>query len=348
MAVETKMQQETRKRADEYNRDYIATEVAPPPVATANTVDMSAAGTLLSALEKSAQTLRHAAESIENRGLKLLLKVMAQERAGMYNSLREAMGRGVANPLDPARKSVGTSMGQGLQDIQASMTVQQQGRETVTLSHLLSEEDALLASYSSFLAANSGSPLEAQLKAQQTQIAKFNARLKVVGDGGEPIVARVFDTKGEGEGAIKQLQESGLAATQIDAAPISQVARPILRSTVRPAGPKSAMAAGAFAGGIVGALVGAALATFVWLAPAMVQWISVGPWTLLIGAIIIGAVFGIVFGYFIGQNKVEDDLMVTADGLINGEMLVVAYPHPDQVATTEDILQLYHARELNR
>jgi len=348
MAVETKMQQETRRRTDEFNRDYIFTEVAPATEKTAGATDMSTAATLLGALEKSAQTLRHAAESIENRGLKLLLKVMVQERAGMYNSLREAMGRGEANPLDPARKSVGTSMGQGLQDIQASMTVQQQGRETVTLSHLLTEEDALLTAYSSFLAKSSGSPLEAQLKAQQTQIAKFNSRLKVVGDGGEPIVARVFDTKGEGEVAIKQLQNAGLAATQIDSAPISQVARPVLRSTVHPAGPKSAMAAGAFAGGMVGALVGAALATFVWLAPAMVQWVSVGPWTLLIGAIIIGAVFGIVFGYFIGQNKAEDDLMVTADGLINGEMLVVAYPHPDQVATTEDILQLHHARELNR
>jgi len=235
MAVETTKQQQTRGRADELTREYVASEVAPTPANMANVSDLSAGDALLSALEKSAQTLRHAAESIENRGLKLLLKVMAQERVGMYNSLRQAMGRDATNPLDPARKSVGTSMGQGLQEIKSSMTVQQQGRETVTLSYLSTEEDALVAAYSSFLAASSGSPLATQLEAQQTQIAKFNARLKAVGEGEEPIVARVFDTRIEGETAVKRLQEEGLSPSQIDAAPISQVTRPVLRATVRPA-----------------------------------------------------------------------------------------------------------------
>jgi hypothetical protein len=68
----------------------------------------------------------------------------------------------------------------------------------------------------------------------------------------------------------------------------------------------------------------------------------------LIGAILIGAVFGTVFGLLIGQNQREDDIAVTADSLINGEILVVAYPKPHQVALVEDILQVYHARELNR
>jgi hypothetical protein len=90
------------------------------------------------------------------------------------------------------------------------------------------------------------------------------------------------------------------------------------------------------------------LAAFVWLAPALVGWVTVGPWSLFIGATLIGAVFGAIFGFFIGQNKREDDLMVTEDGLVNGEFLVVAYPHPNQVATAEEVLQVYHARELNR
>jgi hypothetical protein len=68
----------------------------------------------------------------------------------------------------------------------------------------------------------------------------------------------------------------------------------------------------------------------------------------LIGAAIIGAVFGTVFGFFIGQNQREDDLMTTADGLVNGEILVVTYPKPLQIPVVEDVLQVHHARELNR
>lgn len=348
MAVQTKMQQETRGRVDEFNRDYVAVETTPTAAMTPASIDANAGNRLLDLLEKSAQTLRHTAESVENRGLKLLLKVMAQERVSMYNSLRQAMGRDTANPLDPARKPLSRSLQQGLDEIQTSMTVQRQGRENVALTHLMEEENALVAAYSSFAVGNSGSPLGALLEAQRTQIAKFDARLKAVGEGSEPIVARVFDSRNEGDLAIQRLQEGGFAPSQIDSSTISQVESPVLRSTVVPAGPKSTMAAGAFAGGMVGALVGAALAVFVWLAPGLVGWVTVGPWTLWIGAIIIGAIFGIVFGFFIGQNQVEDDLMVTADGLEHGELLVVAYPHPDQVAVAEDVLQVYHARELNR
>jgi len=352
MAVQAKMQQETRSRMDKLDRDYMAARVIPTPIEATATIDtsadISAGETLLDLLEKSAQTLRHTAESVENRGLKLLLKVMAQERVSMFNSLRQAMGREVANPLDPSRKPVGRSLQQGLQEIQTSMIVQRQGRENVALGHLLEEEDALVAAYSFFAVGNSGSPLGALLEAQRTQIAKFDARLKAVGDGGQPIVARVFDSHLEGDGAIQRLEEGGLAPSQIDAATLSQLARPVLRSTIVPVGPKSTMAAGAFAGGMVGALIGAALAAFVWLAPWLVGWVTVGPWALWIGAIVIGAIFGVVFGFFIGQNQVEDDLMVTADGLENGEILVVAYPNPDQVTIAEEVLQVYHARELNR
>jgi urea transporter len=84
------------------------------------------------------------------------------------------------------------------------------------------------------------------------------------------------------------------------------------------------------------------------MAPQLVGWVTVGPWTLLLGAIAIGAVFGTVFGTFIGQSQREDDVAVTVDGLINGEILVAAYPKPQQVAMVEDVLQVHHARELSR
>jgi hypothetical protein len=309
---------------------------------------MDATKKLLHLLEKSAQTLRHVAESVENRGLKLLLKVMAQERASMYNSLHQAIGQGVDDALDPANKSSATNIQQGLQDIQTSMTVQRLGRESIALSHFVEEEDKLLAAYSAALEQDISAPLRSELESQRARVAQFYARLQSVGTGVEPIVARVFDTRIEGESAITRLRERGLDASQIDAAPITQLAQPLVRAAVTPASPKNAIMAGAFSGAVVGGLVGLALAAFVWMAPQLVGWVTVGPWTLLLGAIAIGALFGTVFGSFIGQSQREDDIAVTADGLINGEILVAAYPKPQQVAIVEDVLQVHHARELSR
>jgi hypothetical protein len=266
----------------------------------------------------------------------------------MYNSLHQAMGQGVGDALDPANKSSATNMQQGLQDIQTSMTVQRQGRESIALSHFVEEEEGLLAAYSAALEQDISAPLRNELESQRARVAQFYARLQSVGTGVEPIVARVFDTRIEGESAITRLRERGLDASQIDAAPITQLAQPLVRAAVTPASPKNAIMAGAFSGAVVGGLVGLALAAFVWMAPQLVGWVTVGPWTLLLGAIAIGALFGTVFGSFIGQSQREDDIAVTADGLINGEILVAAYPKPQQVAIVEDVLQVHHARELSR
>jgi hypothetical protein len=352
MAIQTNQPQDARRRTDDFEREYIATAGGNTPVmdttVTGNGKTLDVTNRLLHQLEKSAQSLRHVGESVENRGLKLLLKVMAQERASMYNALHQALGQGVSDALDPANKSSATSMQQGLQDIQTSMTVQRQGRENIALSHFVEEEEELLGAYSAALEQEISASLRSQLELQRAHVAQFYARLQSVGIGIDPIVARVFDTRIEGESAITRLRERGLDAAQIDAAPITRVAQPLLRANVSSASPKNTMAAGAFSGAVVGGLVGLALAAFVWLAPQLVGWVTVGPWALLIGAIVIGAVFGSVFGLLIGQSQREDDLAVTADGLINGEILVVAYPQPQQVALAEEILQVHHARELNR
>jgi hypothetical protein len=303
---------------------------------------------LLHLLEKSAQTLRHVSENVENRGLKLLLKVMAQERVVMVNALRQAIGKRLDDPLDRSHKSAATSLQEGLQDIQSSMTVQRQGRENVALGHLLEEEQALLDAYTASIERNAAAPLREMLESQRTHVAQFYARLQVVGAGIEPIVARVFDTRIEGDSAITRLRERGLDGSQIDSLPITQVAQPVLRTTAATSSPKSTIGAGAFSGALVGGIVGLALAAFVWMAPQLVGWVTVGPWALLLGAILFGIFFGSVIGFFIGQNQREDDLAVTADGLVNGEILVVAYPQPQQVAMVEDVLQVHHARELNR
>lgn len=348
MTIQSNVPQDVRRRADEMQREMIATTGGTVAAVRADKTVMSAGARLLHLLERSAQSLRHAAENVENRGLKVLLKVVAQERVAMYNSLRQAMGQGIADPLDPSQKSSGTRLQEGMQDIQTSMTVQRQGRENVALTHLLEEEDALLAAYTSVMEGNNAAPLRALLEAQRSIVNGFHTRLQRVGDGVEPIVARVFDTRVEGESAITRLTERGFDASQIDATTITRVARPVVNSSVKPTSPRNTMIAGALGGAVVGGIVGGALAAYISSNPQFVGWVTVGPWAMLIVPMLIGALFGTVFGFFIGQNRREDDVAVTVDSLINGEVLVVAYPQPHQVAMAEDVLQVHHARELNR
>ena len=351
MAVQTNVQQETSRRTDgnmdgnshgngEVERNVDLMRNGAPGAAVSND--------LLHSLERSAQNLRHASENIENRGLKLLLKVLAQERVVMYNALRRVGGQAGDDPIAAHNKQAGTSLQEGLEDIQTSMTVQRQGREAVTAAHLVDDEAELLQAYDRAMQKPGSPELESMLASQRAHVAEFYQRLQSVGAGIDPIIARVFDTRIEGQSAVTRLRERGIEPAQIDIAEISRVAQPVARTASATASPKNAMLAGAISGALVGGIVGLALALWVGFTPQFVGWVTVGPWALLIGAALFGAVMGTVFGTFIGQNKREDDVAVTADSLINGEILVAVYPQPQQIALVEDVLQVHHSRELNR
>src|SRR3712207_3340894 len=110
---------DVRRRSDELNRDFIATDGGAAPVVvddkndvsgTTRVTDANSSRELLQLLEMSGQNLRHAAESVENRGLKLLLKVMAQERVAMYNSLRQALGKEADDPLDRSKQPLSSDL----------------------------------------------------------------------------------------------------------------------------------------------------------------------------------------------------------------------------------------------
>jgi hypothetical protein len=339
------------RRTDEYKQEYTATE------GVDMTIEKDRAPTALATVSfdhlfelvgRSANAVQHAAQGVENRGLKLFLKVMAQERLYMLDELHRTSGQhGLVDDAEKITSS--TSLRQGMDDIQTSMAVQRGGREELSLTKLLNEEEELLAAYAAALESNVPNALKQTLEAQWSRVSKFHAQLQKVAHGEEPIVARVFDTRIEGEHAITRLQSSGLSADQIDSALISRLEQPIRASTTAPPSRSATTMGGAVSGGLVGGLFGLAVAAFIWLAPDQwIGWVTVSPWLFLIGALVIGALFGAVFGLIIGQNRREDDLMVTADGLINGEILVAAYPSPAQVSMVEDILQVHHARELGR
>jgi hypothetical protein len=179
-------QSDLHSRIDETNREYVSTQggysSANSSVQTDTKMQLDRIRQLINMLIESAKTLHHSAESIESRGLKLLLKVMAQERVYMLERLRESMGLIPVDPLngqDP-NNSLPTSIAQGLKDIQSAMTVKREGREDLARKDFVAEEEKLLQAYSAVLETDVSEPFRRELEAQQAQIAQLYTRLSTV------------------------------------------------------------------------------------------------------------------------------------------------------------------------
>ena len=141
-------QSDRRTRIDGSGRETVSTHSSgqTSPVQTDTRVQLDRIRDLIDRLIESAQTLLHSAESIESRGLKLLLKVMAQERVYMLEQLRASMGLLPVDPLDgqDPNNALPTSIALGLKDIHSAMTVKRQGREDLARKDFVAEEEKLL------------------------------------------------------------------------------------------------------------------------------------------------------------------------------------------------------------
>jgi len=318
----------------------VATETRPTP-----SLD-SALDHLMDSAVESARTMMHAAENVEARGVKILLKALARQRLHFVHQLQHYLRDQHPNVAVP--HSLIGELQRGMTDMQASMTLKREGRQEIVLNEQLAQERKLLDAYHDALAsAGSAGPLQARLREQAQQVEGTVTRLDEISHGDCELVARLFNNEQLGEQAVQRLRNQGFAQSDIDAVALEQLPVPAAQAVKRTqTGLKPTVIGGALSGAVVGALMGLAYALFIWFGPFTAESQSVSPALVWVASIVFAALMGTVFGYLIGRNKVEDDAFVTAQGVEEGEYLVAVFADPDRATVAENILQVHHGREL--
>lgn len=309
---------------------------------------------LVRAAEESVATLTHAAENVENGGLKLLIKVVAATRATRVKRMRAAAGLEESMRQDATEWAHERHIADGMTDIQASMSVRREERQHLALYELAKSEAELLDAYDAVLRRNGNDPLNSLpqpiihlLEQQRSELQSFHNRLSYLDEKRAPlVVARVVENEEEAKHLAAELHNRGLAPDQVDILPVGGAMVRASAEVAKPASPRSTVVAGAVTGGIVGGVIGLALALYIMFEPAWVGSLTVGPLWFFLGTLIAAALMGAAFGWIIGQNRKEDDRNVALHHLHEGECLVAAFPSQVQVPAAEDVLQIHHARSL--
>jgi len=299
----------------------------------------------------SDKILYNAAEQIDNRGIKLLVKSYAQQHAQFTTQLQ-----GIAKQMGdtpPENRSSIAAVGQGLSDVKAAMTVQRQDRQHTVLEEALQSENTTLKAYTAALKTALPERIRDVVTDQAARLRRIQNQLKLLaGETPRRLIVRLYNQPNEAQAVVEQLQHAGFSADEIYATPIEQAARVYTADTQERGRSKrqtvTAMGlAGAGVGLVLGVLLGIAQR---WLAPSTLGFLptsGIGVVVMVgLGGAVIGAIFGLIFGLLIGQDQAEDDTYLYTESLKDGDTLVVVFTEPRNKAEAERIVGLKHQREI--
>jgi uncharacterized protein (TIGR02284 family) len=300
--------------------------------------------------EESAKRFYNAAEHVRNRGLKLILKSYIQQRVRFVHELNSLVNRaGVeSSPNEPVTEG----LSRGWSDIKATMTVQRQGRQQLLLSELASEETKVLGEYTQALKEPLPAPLLSTLERQYADLRTVQRRLALLAENADhSILVRLYNQATEADRVVQQLKRAGFAAddiytTSVDQLDIYTDDRPQKRRSMRDTVVTSVL---------LGLLLGAGLGLLLALAqrtyfPQLGGIFTSTPGGVMIELIVtgalIGGLFALIFGLFMGRDAVEDDAYLSAESLRRGDTLVAVFTDQASVAEAERIIGLRHQFEV--
>jgi uncharacterized protein (TIGR02284 family) len=264
-----------------------------------------------------------AAESVSNRGLKLLLKSYAQQRADFGAEVADEIRR--LGGKQPESESLPAAIHRGRIRIRAALTIGAQNVENTVLNEALIGENAAVRTYEraleKTLPAESRAIVERQAKGV---VAARNHLRDLRGHGGERLVVRLFDTPEDAQTAVQELEKAGFSADNVEIETVGEAAR-VYEGQAVPLW--EVVLSGAVGGAIWGSLLGAAAGLGLLLLPA-VGMLDIGPnvelaWgTVVLGGLAAGALFGMILGFLIGKGVSEEDVYLYDDSVRYGSHLL--------------------------
>ncbi len=312
---------------------------------------------------ESEKNFFNAAEQVENRAVKLLLKAYAQERAKFARQLQQTSNNGSlssATAPSPDRDdaaSQSTSSGflhRGWVSLAAALVVQRQRRQHALITELLSSETDVINAYDRALSNNQiGESLHQLLQAQSDQIHTVYEHLSaMLEESKQRLVLRLFDENQSAEQAIQRLHEHISATDRVIKIPIDAVPVYYNDEEERGRSTREAVVTGGLLGVLFGALLGGIYGIYHWAAlsdvlPGFLASSAAGViWELALYGAVIGCLFSVIFSSLITRNTEEIDEYLYEQGLQEGDVLVAVFADEGEASMIRRTIGLKHEHEI--
>lgn len=284
-----------------------------------------------------------AAENVKNRGLKVMFKTFAQERAQFADTLGKFVGDGGEGVEGGGLLAAAH---RGWINIKAAMTIGQPATERVVLSEVVRGEQVALRRYEDVLGQELPAEVRAVIEEQKDRISEVHERAEELqGREGTRLVVRLFDMEEDVAKAEEELKGAGFDPTRMERVPLNQVLSLYQGKEVRDSTAESALA-GSLVGAALGILLGIVAAVSAIVAPGSALFdMGTGEtflWTMLLGAAA-GVFFGALIGAIIGLGVSQDDEYRYAESVRHGSVLLLLRVDTARAAEATDIMKRINA-----
>jgi uncharacterized protein (TIGR02284 family) len=262
------------------------------------------------------------AENVKNRGLKLLLKTYAQERAQFKTELGQEIER-----LGGHLKEHGSLLGiihRGRIDILATLIIGPENVERYVLGEAWRGEKVAVKTYEKALEQNLPDETQTMVQRQAERVRTVCEEVRYLrGHGKRRLVIQLFNSEEKARAATRALQKADFVQDNIEQIFLSDL--PHIHG-----GRRNTVIETVISGAVGGAIWGGAFGIISGLGVLImsptpfflgIEQQAAGALVAFLG-VVTGALFGMILGMFIGLAISEEDVYLTADGLERGIILL--------------------------
>jgi len=288
------------------------------------------------------------AENISNRGLKVLVKTFAKQRAQFKTELRAEIEK-LGGKLTERRSFRGV-VHRGRMDILATLIIGPENVEKFVLKEAALGEKVALNEYSKALKQALPPETKAIVEQQYQQIQAVNEQIAHLrGGSGKQLVVRLFDSDQDKDTAVRALEAAGYDLDMIETVPLNE------RMDVYDGKGTTVIdtvVSGAVGGAIWGSILGAASGVgFLFMSGlgTIGNTTFTGTWGLVaLTGTIVGAFFGSILGFFIGVGVSGEDTFLYEDSVAHGNILVMMRTEAKRATEASQIMYQVNAESRDR
>lgn len=286
-----------------------------------------------------------AAENVKNRGLQVMFKAYAQERAQFAKALRVFVRDLGGEPPEGSGPLAATH--RGWINIKAAMTIGQPATERVVLAEVVRGESVAVSRYEDALQQSLPAEIREVVAQQHERVREVCERAQELqGRDGVRLCVRLFDSEADAEAAEAELRSAGFEPSSIERVPLSQVLNLYEGQHVMDTTAESGLA-GALAGAALGVLLGVIAGISGVIAPGNplfdMSVVELFTMTIILGAVV-GLFFGALIGAIIGLGVSQEDAYRYASSVRHGSLLLLLRTDIARAAEATDIMKRVNAR----